>query len=76
MLAAAAALAAPAMLDGLAVAVPRLTATAWGAIIFIGLSSGGGYVLWLWALANASATRVTAQLARTSLPSTWMLGIP
>jgi drug/metabolite transporter (DMT)-like permease len=31
--------------------------------VFIGLSSGGGYVLWLWALANTSATRVTVFLS-------------
>jgi drug/metabolite transporter (DMT)-like permease len=31
--------------------------------VFIGLSSGGGYVLWLWALKNIAATRVTVFLA-------------
>lgn len=32
---------------------------AWGAIGFIGLSSGAGYVAWLWALARTTPTRVT-----------------
>jgi drug/metabolite transporter (DMT)-like permease len=41
----------------------RLTPAGWAAVVFIGLSSGGGYVLWLWALANTSATRVTVFLS-------------
>lgn len=63
MLAAVIALALPATLDDLAGAVWRLTPAGWAAVIFIGLSSGGGYVLWLWALANTSATRVTVFLS-------------
>jgi drug/metabolite transporter (DMT)-like permease len=63
MLAAVAALAVPAALDDLAGAVWRLTPPGWAAVVFIGLSSGGGYVLWLWALANTSATRVTVFLS-------------
>ena len=63
MAAAAAALLVPAALDDLAVAPAQLSARAWGAIVFIGLSSGGGYVLWLWALKNIAATRVTVFLA-------------
>jgi drug/metabolite transporter (DMT)-like permease len=63
MAAAAAALLVPAALDDLATAPFRLTAGAWGAIVFIGLSSGSFYVLWLWALKNIAATRVTVFLA-------------
>jgi drug/metabolite transporter (DMT)-like permease len=63
MAAAAAALLVPAMLDDLFTAPAQLTARAWAAIVFIGLSSGGGYVLWLWALKNIAATRVTVFLA-------------
>ncbi len=63
MLAAALALLIPAALDDLFAAPARLSAGAWGAIVFIGLSSGGGYVLWLWALKTIAATRVTAFLA-------------
>lgn len=63
MLAAVLALAVPAALDDLFVAVPNLDAAGWAAVVFIGLSSGGGYVLWLWALANTSATRVTVFLS-------------
>lgn len=63
MLAAVLALAVPAALDDLFIAVPNLNAAGWAAVVFIGLSSGGGYVLWLWALANTSATRVTVFLS-------------
>jgi drug/metabolite transporter (DMT)-like permease len=63
MAAAAAALLIPAALDDLATAPAQLSSYAWGAIVFIGLSSGGGYVLWLWALKNIAATRVTVFLA-------------
>ena len=63
MLAAVVALAVPAAFDDLAGAVARLTPSGWAAVVFIGLSSGGGYVLWLWALANTSATRVTVFLS-------------
>ena len=63
MLAAVVALAVPAALGDLFAAPANLTAAGWGAVVFIGLSSGGGYVLWLWALANTSATRVTVFLS-------------
>jgi drug/metabolite transporter (DMT)-like permease len=63
MAAAAAALLVPAALDDLAVSPAHLSGKAWAAIVFIGLSSGGGYVLWLWALKNIAATRVTVFLA-------------
>ncbi len=43
--------------------VPDFTPGGWGAILFIGASSGIGYYLWLWALAHASPTRVTVFLA-------------
>jgi len=63
MLAAALALLIPAAVDDLFVAPGELSARAWAAIVFIGLSSGGGYVLWLWALKNVAATRVTVFLS-------------
>jgi drug/metabolite transporter (DMT)-like permease len=36
--------------------------TAWSAVIFIGVSSGIFYYLWLWALAHTSPTKVTVFL--------------
>jgi drug/metabolite transporter (DMT)-like permease len=41
----------------------RFTHDAWAAIGFIGVSSGVGYFLWLYALRHAPATRVTVFLA-------------
>lgn len=35
------------------------SAGGWGAVVFIGLSSGVGYAGWLWALRQASPTRVS-----------------
>lgn len=63
MAAAALALLIPAMFDDLFVAPARLGAPAWAAIIFIGLSSGSFYVVWLWALKTIAASRVTVFLA-------------
>jgi drug/metabolite transporter (DMT)-like permease len=40
-----------------------LSPRAWAAVAFIGLSSGGGYFLWLYALKHESPTRVTVFLA-------------
>ncbi len=70
MAAAAAALLVPAALDDLFVAPAHLSAGAWGAIVFIGLSSGVFYVVWLWALKNAAATRVTVFLALSPITAT------
>jgi drug/metabolite transporter (DMT)-like permease len=42
---------------------PHFTAGGWAAIFFIGVGSGVGYFLWLWALRNAPATHVTVFLA-------------
>jgi len=53
--------------EGVVGSLPRITAGGWGAIVFIGFSSGVGYFLWLWALKHASATRVTVFLALSPL---------
>ena len=39
----------------------------WLAILFIGVSSGVGYYLWLFALRHATPTRVTVFLALSPL---------
>lgn len=49
--------------QGFFVEPPALTGGGWMAVGFIGVSSGIGYWLWLWALRHASATRVTVFLA-------------
>lgn len=63
MLASVAALAVPAASEGLLQALPVLRAGAWTAVLFIGMSSGLGYVLWLWALGRAAPTQVTVFLS-------------
>lgn len=42
---------------------PRITPAGWAAVAFIGVSSGIGYFLWLWALRHTTPTRVTVFLA-------------
>lgn len=42
---------------------PRFTGNGWAAVVFIGVSSGVAFFLWLWALANISPTRVTVFLS-------------
>lgn len=43
--------------------VTQLTAMHWSVVAFIGLSSGVGYFMWLYALKHESPTRVTVFLA-------------
>jgi drug/metabolite transporter (DMT)-like permease len=52
-----------AALDDLFAAPAQLSFPAWAAIVFIGLSSGTFYVVWLWALKTIPASRVTVFLA-------------
>ena len=63
MLASVAFLAVLAARENFFAAWPSLTSRGWAAVVFIGLSSGVGYFLWLWALGNAPATDVTVFLA-------------
>ncbi len=46
---------------------PHFSAAGWGAVLFIGASSGIGYFLWLWALRHADPTRVTIFLSLSPL---------
>ena len=59
MLAAVAFLAVTAMVEGGPARLRTVSPTAWGAVGFIGVSSGAGYFAWLYALSRESATRVT-----------------
>ena len=63
MLASVGFLALPAAAEGFFRAVPHFTLGGWLAVVFIGVGSGVGYFLWLWALNHATPTRVTAFLA-------------
>lgn len=63
MLASVVFLSVPAGMEGLYTQPSGLTMQGILAVIFIGLSSGVGYVLWLWALKNTTPTRVTVFLS-------------
>jgi drug/metabolite transporter (DMT)-like permease len=70
MLASVAFLAALAAWQGLFGAVPRFTPGGWLAVLFIGVSSGIGYYLWLWALKHATPTKVTVFMALSPVTAT------
>lgn len=63
MSASVAVLLAPAIATGLLGARRHLPPSTWGAIAFVGVGSGVGYLLLLWALQRAEASRVTLFLA-------------
>lgn len=63
MTASVAVLLAPALGAGLLGATRRLPAATWEAVAFVGISSGVGYLLLLWALSHTEASRVTLFLA-------------
>lgn len=56
-------LAGPAGLEGLFTQGTHLDQRGWIIVLLIGLSSGIGYVLWLWALKHTTPTRVTVFLS-------------
>jgi drug/metabolite transporter (DMT)-like permease len=49
---------------------PHFTPAGWLAVAFIGVSSGVGYYLWLWALNHTTATSVTVFLALSPISAT------
>jgi drug/metabolite transporter (DMT)-like permease len=70
MLAAVAFLSVAAAGEGFFRTVPAFTPGGWLAVVFIGLSSGIGYYLWLWALNHTTPTRVTVFLALSPIAAT------
>jgi drug/metabolite transporter (DMT)-like permease len=58
--------------EGFFASVPRFSPGGWLAIAFIGVSSGVGYYLWLWALGRAPATQVTMFLALSPITAVWL----
>ncbi len=56
--------------EGFFSALPRFTAGGWLAVLFIGVASGVGYYLWLWALGHTSPTNVTVFLALSPITAT------
>jgi len=70
MLAAVAFLAILAAGEGFFRSLPHFTTGGWLAVLFIGVNSGIGYYLWLWALAHATPTRVTVFQALSPVTAT------
>ncbi|PLC53446.1 permease [Pollutimonas nitritireducens] len=74
MLASVVFLAVAAGFEGIFMHPPSLSASAWAIIVAIGVSSGVGYMLWLWALKHASPTHVTVFLSLSPLTAA-LLGV-
>ena len=53
--------------EGFFSSVPRFTPGGWFCVVFIGVNSGIGYYLWLWALNHTTPTKVTVFLALSPL---------
>lgn len=58
--------------EGLFASFPHITEVGWLAIVFMGVGSGLGYYLWLWALSRTTPTRVTVFLAFSPLTATFL----
>jgi drug/metabolite transporter (DMT)-like permease len=56
--------------EGFFSSLPHFTQNGWLVVSFIGLSSGIGYYLWLWALNQATPTNVTVFLALSPVTAT------
>ena len=56
--------------DGFFAAIPAFTPGGWFAVVFIGVSSGVGYFLWLWALKHTTPTRVAVFLSLSPVTAT------
>ena len=56
--------------EGFYTSLPRFTGAGWLAVGFIGISSGIGYYLWLWALNHTTPTKVTVFLALSPVTAT------
>ena len=56
--------------DGFFAQWPDYTAGGWFAVGFIGISSGIGYYLWLWALKHTTPTRVAVFLSLSPITAT------
>jgi len=56
--------------EGFFSSMPRFTGGGWLAVGFIGINSGIGYYLWLWALNHTTPTKVTVFLALSPITAT------
>ena len=58
--------------EGFFTGLPSFTPLGWLAVLFVGISSGIGYFLWLWALNNSTPTKVTIFLALNPITATFL----
>ena len=58
--------------EGFFHSVPVITLQGWLAILFIGVSSGIGYFLWLWALRHATPTKVAVFLSLSPVTAAFL----
>ncbi len=56
--------------EGFFNAFPQFTIGGWLSIAFVGISSGVGYYLWLWALNHTTPTKVTVFLTLSPITAT------
>jgi drug/metabolite transporter (DMT)-like permease len=68
-------LAALAAAEGFFNSLPHFTVGGWLAVGFIGISSGLGYYLWLWALSHTTPTKATVFLALSPVTATILGGV-
>jgi drug/metabolite transporter (DMT)-like permease len=61
--------------EGFFRAWPRFTPAGWLAVVFIGISSGVGYYLWLWALNHTTPTKVTVFVALSPITAAGLGGL-
>jgi drug/metabolite transporter (DMT)-like permease len=61
--------------EGFFRAWPRFSGAGWLAVVFIGISSGVGYYLWLWALNHTTPTKVTVSLALSPVTAAGLGGL-
>jgi drug/metabolite transporter (DMT)-like permease len=61
--------------EGFFAAVPQFSSIGWGAVVFIGFSSGIGYYLWLWALGHAAPTEATVFLSLSPVTAILLGGV-
>jgi drug/metabolite transporter (DMT)-like permease len=61
--------------EGFFGSLPCFTGSGWLAVVFIGISSGIGYYLWLWALNHTTPTKVTVFLALSPITAAGLGGL-
>jgi len=61
--------------EGFFSSLPHFTAGGWLAVLFIGVNSGIGYYLWLWALNHTTPTKVTVFLSLSPMTAAALGGL-